>query len=415
MSKAFLPIIIMAAVAARMAVGLSLDPTLRFADSHDYIKIAQNVLAGKGPMLNERTVANRGPGYSYFVAGVLALVQGPAQGGTGAGASLIIAIRMVQAALAGLLCWAICVIGRKLFSPLAGLAAAAVVAVDPILTYFSALVLSETLFAVLLAGAFACLLNSASGRMAWAAAAGGLLGLAALVRPPVLLMIPPLAAVWLALNWRASGSLRTAAIVVAVALAVISPWPIRNYQLTGRAVFTTLSSGASLYEGTCPEADGGPAMDKIAWPKEIGGMTEAQKNDFLRSRAIECMKADPMRMARLAAVKLARFWNVFPNFGEYRRPAYLLVSGLYGIPVMICILAGIVLAARQTRAAWILMVPAEYFSVLHMVFVGSVRYRAPVMPLLAVFAGVAIAAAIERVRGNLQQPKPAKPELKAKC
>ena len=431
MPKALLPIIILFAIAARIVVGLSLDAKLRFPDSRDYVKIAQNILAGNGPRLNERTVANRGPGYSYFVAGIMALAgghsvkEGPvgtdsstststrtgtsttddAAGATGTTAAsedarLIMAVRIVQAVLGGVLCWVVYMIGRKLFSPGAGLAAAAVVAVDPILAYFSVLVLSETLFAVLLAGAFACLLYSTDRRTWWAAAAGVLLGLAALVRPPVLLMVPLVAAAWLALEWRKAGSLRAAAVVLVAALVVISPWPIRNYQLTGRAVFTTLSSGASLYEGVCPEADGGPAMDKIGWPTEIAGMNEARKNDFLRARAIECMKAEPARMAKLAVSKFARFWNVFPNFGEYRRPAYMVASGLYGIPVMICIVAGVVLAAGRNRAAWLLLVPAGYFSLLHMVFVGSIRYRAPVMPLLAVFAGVAVATVIERMKAR---------------
>jgi hypothetical protein len=36
----------------------------------------------------------------------------------------------------------------------------------------------------------------------------------------------------------------------------------------------------------------------------------------------------------------------------------------------------------------LLLAPAIYLSAVHMVFVGSVRYRVPIMPILDVLAGV---------------------------
>lgn len=396
MSRALVPVIIIIAVAARIAVGVSLDTGLRFPDSHDYARIAENILAGDGPRLNERTVANRGPGYSYFLAGIIGIARVAAPDARlESSPGLVIVIRIVQALISGALCWIVYRIGRRLFSPEAGMAAAAVAALDPVLAYFSVLVLSEMLFAALLAGAVLCLLKTGDGGMRWAVACGVLLGLSALVRPPVLLLIPVLLGVWLAVN-RSRTGIRTALAAGIVALAVISPWPIRNYRLTGRPVFTTLSAGASLYEGTCPEADGGPAMEKITWPAEIAGMNEVEKNGFLRAKAVGCMRADPIRMIRLAGSKLARFWNIFPNFGTYRQVSYMAVSALHVLPVMVCVAIGLALWRGRPAAAVVLAVPAVYFSLLHMVFVGSIRYRAPVMPLLGVFAGAGIVAVLRR-------------------
>jgi len=398
MSRALVPVIIIIAAAARIAIGVSLDARLRFPDSQDYARIAENILAGDGPRLSERTVANRGPGYSYFLAGIIGIVRVAAPDARlESSPGLVIVIRIVQALLSGVLCWIVCRMGRQLFSREAGVAAAAVVAMDPVLAYFSVLVLSETLFAALLAGAILCLLKT-SGGVRWAVACGVLLGLAALVRPPVLLLTPLLLAVWLALNRNRAG-IRTVLAAGVVALAVISPWPIRNYRLTGHAVFTTLSAGASLYEGACPEADGGPAMEKIKWPGEIARMGEAEKNAFLRAKAIDCIWSDPARMVRLAASKLMRFWNIFPNFGTYRQASYMVASALHAVPMMVCMVVGLALWRGRPGAAVVLLVPAAYFSLLHMVFVGSIRYRAPVMPLLAVFAGAGVVAVLRRLQG----------------
>jgi hypothetical protein len=43
---------------------------------------------------------------------------------------------------------------------------------------------------------------------------------------------------------------------------------------------------------------------------------------------------------------------------------------------------------RKHWQGWLLVVlPIVYFTLLHMVFVGSLRYRVPVMPFMMVLAG----------------------------
>ena len=46
----------------------------------------------------------------------------------------------------------------------------------------------------------------------------------------------------------------------------------------------------------------------------------------------------------------------------------------------------------------ILLLPVIAFTALHMVFVGSVRYRVPVMPMVMVLSAMALATLWERVR-----------------
>jgi len=390
MNRAHVALIIVVAVAARAAVGLGLEGRVHFPDSNHYLTIARNIRAGAGPRLSEHTAANRPPGYPYFLAAILSVFQGRAA------EPPLIAVRLSQAALGGALCLIIYLIGAGLFTPRAGLAAAVLVALDPFMSFFSGLILTEALFALLLAAGVLCLLKAEGGKARWAAACGVLLGGAALVRASALPLIPLLTAAWVLLKRKNPGIFRQGLIIVGVALAAMAPWAARNYRLTGRVVFTTLSSGASIYEATYPGADGGPAMDKIDWPTEIKTMAEAEKDDFLRARALEFVKADPLRIVLLGAVKLRRFWSFFPNFSEYRRPIFMAISALYMAPVITCVVAGI-FVARKKPAAVILLLPAIYFSGLHAVFVGSIRYRAPIMPLLVVFAGGAVAAFIEKM------------------
>jgi len=358
---------------------------IHFPDSRDYIAAARNILAGRGPMVSETSRAKRPPGYPYFLAAVFA-VMGPSQA-----EPPLLAVRMVQALLGGALCAVVFIIGKNLFGQAAGLAAAAVAAFDPFLAYFSGLILTETLFAFLLAAGFACLLKTEGGSVRYAVAAGLVLGAATLVRSSALPMLPLTAAAWILLRWRRPRAVRTALVLAAVSMLVQVPWAVRNHRQTGTFTFATLSGGMSLYEGTCPDADGGPAIDKIHWPPELGAMDEAEKDAWLYHAALGFIKDDPLRIVRLAGVKLARFWSIFPNFSEYRRPLVMAISAAWMVPVMALTVAGLVLERKRLRTAAVLLVPAVWFSALHSVFVGSIRYRAPVMPLLVVFAGAALA------------------------
>lgn len=394
MNRTLIILIVVIAVAARVVAGLGLEGRVHFPDSRQYIQIAQNIRAGDGPRLDESTVAARPPGYPYFLAAIFSVIRSSPD------VPPLLAVRLAQALLGGALCLMVWLAGSKLYGPAVGVAAAAFVALDPFLTYFSGLILSEALFALLLAAAMLCLLHSENGKIGWAAAAGLLLGASAMVRASALPMIPAVAAAWVLLRWRKRGGLRQGAAVILLAAAVMIPWAWRNYKLTGSPVFTTLSAGASLYEGTWPGADGGPAIHRIDWPAVTDTMDEAEKDAFLRRRALEFMKQDPLRMLSLAFVKLRRFWSIFPNFSEYRRPVTMAISALYMVSVLICIAAGIVIRRKKLGMAGILLVPAIYFSALHTVFIGSIRYRAPVMPLLAVFAGVAVVALVERAFGS---------------
>lgn len=398
-----LAVIVAAAVCIRAAIGIGLDGRVHFPDSHDYIAVARNILAGKGPIVTETSRAKRAPGYGYFLAAIFA-AAGDAGAAEGDAASEIDApllpVRLIQALMGGALCVGVYLIGSRLFGPAAGLAAAALAAFDPFLAYFSGLILTEVPFALLLVAGFACLLKTEGGSVGYSVAAGVCLGAAALVRLSVFPMLPSTAVVWAVLQWRKPGSLRTAAIVAAVSVLVLVPWAIRNQRQTGEFTFATLSGGMSLYEGTYPGADGGPAIDKIDWPAELDGMGEAEKDAALYDAAVGFILDDPLRILRLAAVKLVRFWSIFPNFSEYRRPLVMAVSAAWMIPVMVLTAAGLVMQRRRLRTAGVLLVPAVWFSALHSIFVGSIRYRAPVMPLLVIFAGAAAARIMMAAHGR---------------
>jgi hypothetical protein len=137
-------------------------------------------------------------------------------------------------------------------------------------------------------------------------------------------------------------------------------------------------------------------MQRIDWGDGTEGLSEFEKNRLWRQRAIDYALANPGRVVVLAVRKLARFWNVVPNERRLRHPVTMAVLG---IPYLLVIVLACVGAARWWRrpeVALTVILPVVYYSLLHLVFVSSVRYRIVVMPLLIALAGVGAVGAWER-------------------
>jgi len=228
-------------------------------------------------------------------------------------------------------------------------------------------------------------------------------GLSVLTRPSALLLLPFLLVVaWIVSRRRGGVTLRWL-VAVGVCGLVMAPWIGRNYRLTGHLVLTTLKTGGSLYEANSPEADGGPKFEIVSRCPGLEGKSEYGRDRHLRATAMRWIRDHPGKFLQLALIKFRRFWNLVPNYSPYRRLPYALISLFSYGPVLILSLAGILLSRRRWRTAWVLLAPAIYFAAVHSVFVGSIRYRAPVMPLLIVLAGYAVHRLWARLLGENEQ------------
>jgi hypothetical protein len=234
-------------------------------------------------------------------------------------------------------------------------------------------------------------------------AAGALAGLLCLLRSSFLLFPFFVLPFWLVLmggRWRTVAA--WAGMIVVMALAML-PWAARNYGIFRHFIPTTLQVGESLYEANSPYADGGPAMDRIDWNAERGGveMNEYEENEFFKNAALRYIREQPGRFFALAVEKFRRFWNLVPNYAPFRSPPYAVVSVCVSVPILILAFLGILRLPpaqeqeRRPRTAVLLLVlsPILYFTLMHMVFVGSVRYRTPIMPFVILFTAAGAVAA----------------------
>jgi hypothetical protein len=199
------------------------------------------------------------------------------------------------------------------------------------------------------------------------------------------LFVPLALAAWLASvpRW---GTARIAGIVALGVVLVMAPWWARNAWVHGRFVATALWGGASLYDGLNPEATGASDMRFLEEP-DLRRLDELAQDVVLRARAWRFVREHPGRVLELAGIKAARFWSPWLNAEGFRSRWLALATALWTVPVYALTLVGLWDRRRDGRALVLLAGPVLYFAVLHLIFVGSVRYRVPaIVPALGLAA-----------------------------
>lgn len=232
-------------------------------------------------------------------------------------------------------------------------------------------------------------------------------------------------------------------------LLLLTPWWVRNHRLFGHFVPTTLQTGASLYDGWNEKATGSSDMSEIDrirldylreesrlkltaeraefwrrqlpqtassddyWPRLKNHVTslwdEIQRVDptvppfeyafdrHLGELAKEWASDHTGEVARLSWEKILKVWSPFPssNWSKYPQARWSLALAFITLAVFSAL--GARAGRRRWQDGWILVFPALYFTLLHAVFVGSIRYREPALYGLIILAGVFLASVQNRL------------------
>ncbi len=355
-------------------------------DQREYLAIASNIFYGAGSeFFDERfgqtVYAYRMPGYPWMIAKCDCLIP---------------LVRLLQSLLDTSTVLATFLLARHLSGKdAAALLAALLVAINPLLIYFSGLLLSETLLTTMLAWGMVLLSygNDAAAipRRKWFWMAGTTtLALSIYVRPSVLLL-PVIFAV---ASWGGGAArLRRAVLAAAVVAVILLPWAWRNSRpsVLGRWIWTTTNGGITAYDGWNPAATGGSNQAFVREMPQLRDMGEVERSDYLAGRARAFIFNHPRRVIALAFLKLARLWSPVPLSEQYSSSAYRAVALSYCVPFDLLLLAGLIRGRIPLTAKVFLMIPAAYLTVVHMASVGSLRYLQPAIPPMAAAAGSILA------------------------
>lgn len=337
----------------------------------------------------------RTPGYPWL----LSLVVSPKDPDAG-----ILAARLMGCVLGTLAVASCMILAAILFDRTAGLACGALAAVYPGAVAMSVLVLSEAAFMPLMMAIIStlCFANRQPEKAYnWTIAAGLISGLAILVRPSWLLFMPFYYFYRICFFKNRQREFLLAVAAGGSIIVVLLPWWVRNYQVTGKFVLTTLQVGPSLYDGLHEGATGGSDSGMTftgdfatqlqqedlqhAGPKDN---FEYRLNKKLANAAIQWTIDNPAEAIELSFAKLYRTWWPLPSVSEI--PGGWPTRIVFAVGMLGILIPGIVRGRKaffQSNHPWFpVVIPVLYFALLHTVFVGSIRYRQPAVMGLTVLA-----------------------------
>ena len=389
-------------------------------DSGGYWTLGANLAAGHGfsqrPSPPFAPDAARTPLYPVFLAGLMRLGAGPA------------ATILVQILLSVLTCLAVMAWTHRLTScARAACLAGLVMALDVPSILSANLVMTETLFTLLLALAA---MTASSGR---AAPAGLVAGLCTLCRP-IAILLPVL---WIPLFRR---NLPKMVLFLAAALAVTAPWLLRNRDVFGSPFLSTDGSrnlllakagGVLAAEEGIPLSAAGERLERQA-QEGFGKDPAADPAGYGRAQAalawrvlsehpwtyvgnhilsVPNLLLRPERSALDLALGLASGPTTLSGWEGERDPLGALRRKTSRLTLTLVVLQMSMTAAiwpafayglgalwrcRAFAAVWLLLSGIAYFCVFSGGPEAYARFRVPLMPFLAVGAGIGGAAMLRR-------------------
>ena len=304
-------------------------------------------------------------------------------------------------------------VGRSLGGRRCGWIAGALTAVDGALLLYTPYLMIVNLQAFWLIAITLVGVRLARGRGAWwlPCLFGVLIGCAILTRGNGWYLVPG-ALLLIFCAAKGLAAVRSAALMLCCILLVQLPFIVHNSRLAGELKGASTASSQVLALGNTPEAPaGGREFFTNAGPMEYPPAYEmwiaADAETPVITRILQWAQSEPLAFGEHQFRKLLLFWdwreipnNVAFADGAGIAPALfwttgiILVLGLAGLLSYLCR----AFARRRLALLWLCYVVLGYWAATA-AFYNLSRFRAPILPLLAVFAGlflVGIAAGFKR-------------------
>ena len=219
---------------------------------------------------------------------------------------------------------------------------------------------------------------------------------------------------------RSSLLLKQAVVFMVGVFVVVSPWTARNLFVFGRPIVMTTHGGYTLLLGNnsvfyeevvSQERDSVWSLESLTrWQDSIQQDVQASgvnwNDEVARDRALATeahrwITKHPVEFIEACVLRLRRFWALRPSTGVSSLGSTTV--GMWYAVVFVMAASGALSGRRildRNPEALLLVLS---LTLLHSVYWSNTRMRAPVMPVLAVFAGVSVQSWIRRLRGLPQR------------
>jgi len=355
--------------------------TIRFPDEESYLGLAQSLADHGSFTVDGRLTAYRPPGYPFFMA--LLLLAGATVWG----------LKAANALLVGGSILLLYVLIRRFASKEAALTGAVLAAVYPLFHYTASTLYPQTAGSFLFLLSLVALLDPAEKRRTLCVA-GIAYGFLMLMIPAFimkLILIAPLLCL-LQLIPR-----KRFMIFLALTIAVVLPWTIRNTLVFDAVVPVSTNSGINLLLGnsphTAPNAGVNVNLSDVL-EQDTSSMSEPEQDAYYKKTALNWVLDYPIQAGRLYVLKTLNYFNFYNEL--YVRDAQNLLTLTISFLSYYPLLFLFALYAWRRRA---IMEPLPTFLIalyigsafLDAIFFTRIRFRLPMDWLL-----IAVAAPMAR-------------------
>ncbi|MDA1230926.1 MAG: hypothetical protein O2856_09140 [Planctomycetota bacterium] len=367
-------------------------------DAANYWELAQHIADGEDyAVYQPPRYILRTPGFPLLLAASIKLFG-----------KSVLAATLVMAVVGTGCCWLTGLLAGKLLDASTALWAMLLVAISPLQIGSNVQILSETWFSF---GLLICLMalarllqqapKTACARIAFVN--GILTGLTVLIRPGWLLWTGLSSVLTIFFGRMAFGKRFLCAGLICVGCFVaLLPWAWRNHEVTGHWIFTSLWSGPSLYDGLHPDATGASDMKFFDQENVLSTMSEYEMNSHYKQRAVDFVVSHPRRTVELAFLKAGRYLGPSLNAAGFSGGAFAVFCVIWYSALTLLIMVGALGLRKNLGILALLAGPFLQFLLVHMVFVGSIRYRLPVEFPLSIIAAHGLV--LLRQRWNQRTP-----------
>jgi len=400
-------VLIIVGLAARIAfvvhVGLGAPP-VPGTDASEYDSYAWNLAQGNGysgispdvtkpdGQLLEHPTAYRVPGTSVLNAGLYR-----------AFGHRYSVVRILDCMLDTATILLIFLIGRKCFSDAVALLAAAVYAVWPAGLIYSSQLQSEPLYTLLFCCFILMVLRFAE-RPSWPAsfAAGVLLGLDMLTRGNAVMMVA-LMVPWSIWQFRKTPRLVLRGLAISfVAVAILVPWTIRNYEVFHSLIpfdtgggdvllgsYNRIIASDPAYYGywVFPTSELPEYRDQIIAPNN-----EVARDHIETRLAVQWIHSHPETLWYLVESRFRRSWTpvLQPRSPLLYRVGMLASWGPILVLFSLGFFPSLIYFLRRDNRGWILHLGVLHFVLTAVIFWGASRFRFPVEGLCIILASATL-------------------------
>jgi 4-amino-4-deoxy-L-arabinose transferase-like glycosyltransferase len=199
-------------------------------------------------------------------------------------------------------------------------------------------------------------------------------------------------------------------IAVVCAVAIVSPWTIRNTMTFDHVVPVSTHPWRETWRGFNDRASGsGYAADGVEiWesqartPEIIAALDRVPVNDrfeieadaIFRAEVLRYWSEQPLHSMQLIATKVLLFWTIDPYYPMPLRSVYIGVSGITALLLLLGV--GVMLRHAARRRSYPLLVTAILYTVVVCATYVLPRYQAYTWTAMLPFGGIAVAIILKR-------------------